>query len=55
MPPGYMLLDTGASGFVLQTGLAARHGLTRFGKLNIAGLTGKVGAVLCALCVCVCV
>jgi hypothetical protein len=41
--PGYMLLDTGASGFVLQTGLAAKYGLTRFGKLNIAGLTGKVG------------
>ncbi|KIZ03897.1 hypothetical protein MNEG_4059 [Monoraphidium neglectum] len=41
MPPGYMLLDTGASGFVLQAGLAAKHGLTRFGQLNIAGLTGK--------------
>ena len=23
LPPGYMLLDTGASGFVLQAGLAA--------------------------------
>lgn len=46
MPPGYMLLDTGASGFVLQTGLAAKYGLMRFGKLNIAGLTGKVGGNL---------
>jgi hypothetical protein len=42
MEPGYMLLDTGASGFVLQTGLAAKAGLARFGRLNIAGLTGKV-------------
>lgn len=42
--PGYMLLDTGASGFVLQAGLAARYGLTQFGRLNIAGLTGKVRA-----------
>ena len=42
VPPGYMLLDTGASGLVLQTGLAARHGLTRFGRLSIAGLAGRV-------------
>jgi len=60
-----MLLDTGASGFVLQTGLAAKYGLTRFGKLNIAGLTGKVRVCECVcvcvvrvcvrVCVCVCV
>jgi hypothetical protein len=43
LPPGLMLLDTGASGFVLQAGLAARAGMARFGRLNIAGLTGKVG------------
>ncbi|MEW5316892.1 MAG: hypothetical protein WDW38_008233 [Sanguina aurantia] len=41
---GYMLLDTGASGFVLSHAAAAELGSKKFGELFAAGIAGKVSA-----------
>ncbi|MEW5300335.1 MAG: hypothetical protein WDW36_003272 [Sanguina aurantia] len=41
---GYMLLDTGASGFVLSHAAAAQLGSKKFGELFAAGIAGKVAA-----------
>lgn len=39
---GFMLLDTGASGFVLTPQAAAELGSDRFGELYAASMSGKV-------------
>ena len=39
---GYMILDTGASGFVIEKDAADRLGLAAFGELYVAGLARKV-------------
>ncbi len=41
---GLMILDTGASGFVVEQRVADDLHLERFGELHIAGITGKVCA-----------
>jgi predicted aspartyl protease len=39
---GYMVLDTGASGFVVSPAAAADLGLDAFGELFAASISGKV-------------
>lgn len=39
---GYMILDTGASGFVLEKNVADMLGLASFGELYVSGLAHKV-------------
>jgi hypothetical protein len=39
---GWMILDTGASGFVIEPGVADQYELPTFGDLRIAGVAGKV-------------
>jgi len=39
---GYMILDTGASGFVIEKGLADELGLEAFGELYVSGMAAKV-------------
>lgn len=38
---GYFILDTGASGFVIEPSVAGRLGLPAFGEIHITGVTGK--------------
>lgn len=45
-PAGFMILDTGASGFTIEQKAATRLKLPLFGELHIAGLTSKVGLCL---------
>ncbi|KAF5826841.1 hypothetical protein DUNSADRAFT_1920 [Dunaliella salina] len=40
---GYMILDTGASGFVITQSAAIALGLASFGELYAASISGKVG------------
>lgn len=40
-----MVLDTGASGLVIEPSVAKQFGLPTFGDLKIAGVSGKVGWV----------
>ena len=40
---GYMILDSGASGFVIEKEAADRLGLSSFGELYVSGLAQKVG------------
>lgn len=42
-PAGLFILDTGASGCVVEGAVANRLGLERFGELHIAAIAGKVG------------
>lgn len=42
---GYMILDTGASGFVIEKDVADRLGLMSFGELYVSGLAHKVRAL----------
>jgi predicted aspartyl protease len=42
---GWMILDTGASGFVIEPGVADQYELPTFGDLRIAGVAGKVSGV----------
>lgn len=39
---GYMILDTGASGFVIEKAAADKLGLLAFGELYVSGMAGKV-------------
>lgn len=39
---GYMILDTGASGFVMEKAAADELGLESFGQLHVSGMAGKV-------------
>ncbi|GAB4813185.1 hypothetical protein N2152v2_000231 [Parachlorella kessleri] len=39
---GFMMLDTGASGFVIDPAAADQLGLRPFGELHVTGMTGKV-------------
>jgi hypothetical protein len=39
---GYMILDTGASGFVIERAAADKLGLLAFGELYVSGMAGKV-------------
>ncbi|WIA19987.1 hypothetical protein OEZ85_005860 [Tetradesmus obliquus] len=39
---GWMILDTGASGFVIEPGVADQYELPTFGDLRIAGVAGKI-------------
>lgn len=41
-PAGYMILDTGASGYVIEEHAAKELGLKTFGQLYVSGVTGKV-------------
>ena len=41
---GFMILDTGASGFVIEKDAADRLGLRAFGELFVSGLAHKVRA-----------
>jgi len=41
---GYMILDTGASGFVITHAAAVDLGLASFGELFAASISGKVRA-----------
>lgn len=38
-----MVLDTGASGLVIEPSVAEQYGLPTFGDLRIAAVSGKVG------------
>lgn len=40
---GWMVLDTGASGLVIEPSVAEQFGLPMFGDLRIAAVNGKVG------------
>mmetsp|Transcript_20326 Transcript_20326/g.52029 ORF Transcript_20326/g.52029 Transcript_20326/m.52029 type:complete len:651 (-) Transcript_20326:36-1988(-) len=39
---GYMILDTGASGFVIEKAAADKLGLLAFGELYVSGMAGKI-------------
>lgn len=39
---GYMILDTGASGFVIERAAADKLGLLAFGELYVSGMAGKI-------------
>jgi hypothetical protein len=41
-PAGFFLLDTGASGCVIEAGAADALGLPAFGELHVTGMAGKV-------------
>jgi hypothetical protein len=43
---GWMILDTGASGFVIEPSVADQYQLPMFGDLRIAGVAGKVSLVV---------
>jgi predicted aspartyl protease len=43
---GWMILDTGASGFVIEPSVADQYQLPMFGDLRIAGVAGKVSFVV---------
>jgi len=49
---GYMILDTGASGFVITHAAAIALGLGSFGELYAASISGKVRACV-HVCLCV--
>jgi predicted aspartyl protease len=44
-----MILDTGASGFVIEPGVADQYELPMFGDLRIAGVAGKVCCMIVIL------
>lgn len=47
--PGWFILDTGASGFVIEKSAADSFGLEDFGELHVTGMSGKVqGQFRCA-------
>ncbi|GMH36383.1 hypothetical protein BSKO_04251 [Bryopsis sp. KO-2023] len=39
---GYMILDTGASGFVIEANAAKELGLSSFGEVFVSGMAGKI-------------
>jgi hypothetical protein len=43
-PSGYFLLDTGASGFVVEPGAADAAGMAAFGEVHVIGMAGKVAS-----------